>query len=57
MGVRWRVEHGTDVGWRVRKVGEIMPVAVFAEWREAVDYARRRAIFDGLGVVGIEVPG
>ena len=56
MGVRWRVEHGTDVGWRVRRAGEIMPAAVFVEWREAVDYARRRAIFDGLGVVGIEVP-
>ena len=54
--MKWRVEKGSDVGWRVRRAGEIMPAAVFVEWREAVDYARRRAIFDGLGVVGIEVP-
>lgn len=50
---RWSVKHGSYGAWRVYRGGAL--VSVFSEWRRAYEYARQQALFDGLGIIGLEV--
>lgn len=54
MRERWRVVQGRWGGWLVWRGSYVK--GAFNTWDAAYGWAREQAIYEGLGIVGIEIP-
>lgn len=53
MNDRWRVERGQSIGWVVKRGGIAM--ASFALWHHAYKWALQQAVYEGLGIISLEI--